>query len=76
MTEIPDGPPYSMSQFALGPRYGVNDMWADMGADPGAQSYIGLRIAGDGTRTEILVKGGVLISERVLPDDEVWTGKR
>jgi len=51
-------------------------MWADMGVDPEAESYIALRVASDGTRTEQLVKGGVLVSERVLPYDEVWTGEQ
>ncbi len=66
----------SMSDFTLGPRYDVNDMWSDMGVDPAAESYIALRIDGDGTRTEQLVKGGVLVSERVVPEDEVWTGQQ
>lgn len=39
-----------------------------------AQSYIALRVSGDGTRTEVLVKDDVIVSERVVPDDEVWTG--
>lgn len=42
--------------------------------DLNAESYIALQIASDGTRTERFVKDGVLISERELPDDEVWTG--
>lgn len=41
-----------------------------------AQSYIALRVSGDGTRTEVLVKDDVIVSERVVPDDEVWTGTR
>lgn len=73
---IPDGPAYSMSDFTLGPRYTSSDMWAGMDVDPNAESYIALRIDSDGTRTEQFVKGGVLISERVVPDDEVWTGEQ
>jgi len=74
---ISDGSPYQIGRdFHLGEKYTVADMWADMGVDPAAESYIALRVAADGTRTEQLVKGGVLISERVLPDDEVWTGEQ
>lgn len=69
--QIENGPPYILGEdLILGPRYSLNDMWADMGIDPAAESYIALQIGSDGTRKELLVKGGVLISERVVPEDE------
>lgn len=41
---IPDGPPISMDQFRLGPYYGSEDMYRDMGIKPGDR--VGVDIGG------------------------------